>query len=137
MAGSNTPVKDTVTVDRDALSERLATLVADELAPHSFKTGSKGFFAQGKLGHGGERFQATVNVTLVGSKEDAKAEVTAGLGDVAQRVAALVRDEASAKTFASGKRGVYAQGKVTVDGQRFQVSAQAVHVVAAATPAAK
>lgn len=122
------PVQDTVTVPAE-LAAKLASLVENDLLPKTFSTGSRGFFGQGKLTAGGERWQATVSVVLVGSKDDASMTVAAELADVAERVASMVNMEAAERTFSSGKRGVYAQGKVTVAGQRYQVSAQAVHVM--------
>ena len=42
--------------------------------PKDFKTGSKGFFASGKVDIDGKRYQAQVQLVEIGSKASAKAE---------------------------------------------------------------
>lgn len=132
--GSKTTAKspDTVVVPVSELTTKLAGMINFSLAgPREFKTGSKGFNANGKVVTAdGESWQCSVNVTLVNSKNDAASKVTAEVIDVAERVAMLVSLNASAKDFKTGSRGIFAQGKVTAgpDAQAFQVSAQAVHI---------
>jgi len=47
-----------------------ATIIAD---PRQFKTGSRGFYGQGKVqGADGWRFQISINVVEIGSKPAAK-----------------------------------------------------------------
>jgi len=43
-------------------------------APKNFKTGSTGFYGQGKLEIDGKRYQIQVQIVQIGSKERAKAE---------------------------------------------------------------
>jgi hypothetical protein len=112
------------------LTAKLASMVTLELAgPRTFSTGSKGFHATGKVTtEDGQRWQASANVTLIGSKTDESMTVSASRQDVAEKVALMVSVEGHERTFSSGNVGVFAQGKVVADGQRFQVTAQAVHI---------
>lgn len=41
-------------------------------SPKAFKTGSKGFYGQGKLEFDGKRYQVQVQIVEIGSKEKAK-----------------------------------------------------------------
>lgn len=104
----------------------LVRLTSEELAPKDFSTGSKGFFGGTKVVIDGDRHQAQVMAILVGSKGDPKAKVTAKLEDVQARLATFIEENLTSKAFASGKGGFHGQGKIVVDGQKFQVSAQAV-----------
>lgn len=123
-------ITDDVVVPTTDLLAKLATLATDDLAAKTFSTGSVGFFAQGKLGAAGERYQASVSVILVGSKSDPSMRATADRATVGRKVADMIANEGMAKTFASGRRGVFAQGKITAGDQRYQVSAMASHVIA-------
>ena len=104
----------------------LVRLTTDELDTKDFSTGSKGFFGGTKVVIDGTRHQAQVMAILVGSKGDPSATVTASLSDVQARLTTFIEENLTTKSFASGKGGFHGQGKIVVDGQKFQVSAQAV-----------
>jgi hypothetical protein len=57
--------------------------------------------------------------------------------DITQALTAMVETELEPKTFASGSKGFYATGKTTVDGQKYQCSAQAVLVGSKDNPKVK
>lgn len=97
------------------------------LTSKEFKTGSKGFFSSGKVVQGGNRYQAQVMLTLIGSKQDPTARVAASVTEARKAVEDLA-DQLAPKTFSSGKSGLYVQGKVVLAGQRFQAAAQAVQI---------
>lgn len=107
-------------------AEVLVRLNTEELAPKNFTTGSKGFFGGSKVVIDGDRHQAQVMAILVGSKVDPTAKVTATLQDVQARLATFIVENLTTKEFRSGGAGFHGQGKIVVDGQKFQVSAQAV-----------
>lgn len=113
-----------------AVATRLGAMATDEVAPKAFSTGSKGFFGSGKITVEGVRYQAQVSAILVGSNKDEKAKVKASLADVSARLVPFIEENlterGAAKPFSSGKTGFHGQGKITVDGQTFQVGVQAV-----------
>ena len=66
-----------------------------------------------------------VQAILVGSKTDPTARMI--VKDEAMREAlATFAEDMAPRVFSSGKAGWHTLGKINVDGQRFQVSAQAV-----------
>ncbi|MFI0454458.1 hypothetical protein [Actinomadura sp. 6N118] len=67
--------------DNGHLTQTMANMVKSSLAPKQFSTGSKGFFATGKVEVGGRRYQAQVQAVLIGSKNDPKAKVRASLDE--------------------------------------------------------
>ncbi|MGZ4745687.1 MAG: hypothetical protein ACXVYY_01255 [Oryzihumus sp.] len=95
-------------------------------------TGSKGFFATSKVADDDALYQVQVSAWLVGSKYDPTAEVSAGHEQARQALASFVATSLRPKVFpkrAPGlQEGLYGQGKVAIDGQVFQVSAQAVKI---------
>jgi hypothetical protein len=110
------------------VNQELATLVKSELAPKKFSTGSKGFYANGKLIFDGARYQANVMAVLLGSKDNPRARVQASAEEITAALTAMIEAGVPACTFRSGKTGYRVQGKVEAHGQRFQASAQAVRL---------
>jgi hypothetical protein len=111
------------------ISHELTILVKENLAAKEFSTGSKGFYATGKLTHEGDRYQANAQAVLIGSKADPKAKVTATTAELVEALTALIGQGVPARTFSTGSTGYRTQGKVEAHGQRFQVSVQAVRLV--------
>jgi hypothetical protein len=103
-------------------------MVKDSLKPKTFSSGSKGFHATGKITVDGVRYQAQTMAVLVGSKDDPKAKIQAKRDEAVAALSAFAEDGLRPKTFASGKTGFYANGKVEIGGQRYQVQAQAVRL---------
>lgn len=60
-----------ITVDFKA--EGGQSIGAVTASPKAFKTGSKGFYGQGKIEFEGKRYQVQVQLVEIGSKERAKA----------------------------------------------------------------
>ena len=61
-----------ITVDFKAESGQ--SIGAVTASPKAFKTGSKGFYGQGKFEFEGKKYQVQVQMVEIGSKERAKAE---------------------------------------------------------------
>jgi hypothetical protein len=112
------------------INQKLVHMVSSELEPRTFSTGSKGFYATGKVTVAGVRYQAQAQAILVGSKDDSEAVVAASADETAAALADLVGHGLASRTFKSGKTGYRADGKITVGGQRFQASVQAVAISA-------
>jgi hypothetical protein len=110
------------------INQALVTMVEAELGPKKFSTGSKGFFATGKVTADGVRYQANAQAVLVGSKGNPRAKVEATTEEIAAALAAFVKDELAGRTFSTGRTGYRADGKIQAHGQRFQASAQAVRL---------
>jgi hypothetical protein len=110
------------------INEALVHMVTSELEAKVFSTGSKGFYTTTKVTVGGVRYQAQAQAVLVGSKDDSEAVVLATTQDSAAALADLIGRALVSRTFASGKDGYRADGKITVGGQRFQASVQAVRL---------
>jgi hypothetical protein len=58
---------------KDANGKTLGLMTA---APKDFKTGSKGFYANGKVEIDGKRYQAQIQLVEIGSKPKAATETT-------------------------------------------------------------
>ena len=56
---------------KDAEGKPLGTLT---VAPRQFKTGSRGYYANGKLEFDGKRYQAQIQLVEIGSKASAEKE---------------------------------------------------------------
>lgn len=101
---------------------------SDKIDFKFFKTGSQGFFRQGKVNMpDGRRFQCQVSAILIGSKDDPMTQICTEketLSFEMQKVLSNVRP----KVFKSGRTGFYANGKVAVGEERFQVAFQAVEI---------
>jgi hypothetical protein len=110
------------------INQALVHMVSSELTPRTFSTGSKGFYATTKVTVAGVRYQAQAQAILVGSKDDAEAVVAVSAEDTAAALADLIGRGLASRTFTSGKTGYRADGKVTVGGQRFQATVQAVRL---------
>ncbi len=59
------------------------------------------------------------------------------MSDVSQELAALVKSELAAKTFSTGSKGFHANGKITLDGARYQANAMAVLLGSKGNPRVK
>jgi hypothetical protein len=109
-----------------SVQQELANMIKAEVAPKTFSTGSRGFFATGKITVDGKRYQAQAQAVLVGSKGDAKARVRGNADQAKAALTAMVADSLQAVAFKSGKAGFRTQGKVSIADQPFQGQAQAV-----------
>lgn len=93
-----------------------------------FKTGSQGFFRQGKIQlEDGRRLQAQATVVLVGSKGNPSVNLRADAATVAFE-AQEVLSQVQPKHFKTGRTGFYGQGKLKIGQEKFQVSIQAVEI---------
>lgn len=125
-SGSRTPLVRDGSVDL-LLADKLRDF-SDRIDFKFFKTGSQGFFRQGKVTMpDGRKFQCQVSAILIGSKNDPMAQIRTErqtLSFEMQKVLSNVRP----KIFRSGRSGFYANGKVAVGEERFQVAIQAVEI---------
>ena len=109
------------------MADKLMNLVKEDVAPKEFSSGSKGFFANGKITVEGRRYQAQARAVLIGSKDDPKAKVQATAEEITAALASMIQDELDeTRVFKSGNTGAFAQDKVKAHDQRFQASVQAV-----------
>lgn len=99
----------------------------DHLTFKVFSSGSQGFFVQGKITFGGDRYQAQVTAVLIGSKRNLTVDVHATRDEVAYELTPLL-DQLEAKRFKTGRTGFYTNGKAQVGAERFQVGIQAVQI---------
>jgi len=106
----------------------LVNMIKAGIQAKTFSTGSKGFYASGKIAVGDDRYQASAMAVLIGSKDNPKAKVTATADEITAALASLVQAGVPACQFKSGKTGYRTQGKAEARGQRFQVSIQAVRI---------
>lgn len=115
----------------DVIDERLVRMIedfCDGLAFKVFRTGSQGYFRQGKLSiSSGMRFQTQVSAVLIGSKGNVTVTMMAKAEDVAFALKSILHS-IQPKHFRTGRRGYFAQGKATCGGERFQVQIQAVQI---------
>ncbi len=110
------------------IRQALTNMVKAQLAAKKFTTGSKGFYASGKLPVDGDRYQASAMAVLIGSKDNPRAKVAASTEEITAALTDMVQAGVPACEFRSGKTGYRAQGKVEAHGQRFQASIQAVRL---------
>ena len=89
-------------------------------------SGSKGFHCQGKITVEGERYQASAQAVLIGSKQDSRIQVRATAEQAGAALVDLIRAGMPAKTFQSGKTGYYTSGTLWVGPESYQAQAQAV-----------
>jgi hypothetical protein len=108
------------------ITQQVENLIKSGLAAKVFSTGSKGFFVQGKVEDGLDRYQAMAQAVLIGSKNNPKVKVRVSAAEMADAMTAMVGRSFPAKTFSTGRTGYRTQGKTEAGGQMFQVSAQAV-----------
>lgn len=100
----------------------------DRLSHKIFSTGSQGFFGQSKINTSdGRRYQAQVSAVLIGSKNDPRISIQASAEAIAYEIQTLL-DSLHPKSFRSGRTGLYANSKVRVGEERYQVAVQAVEI---------
>lgn len=105
----------------------LDRLVA-RIRPKMFKTGSQGYFVQGKMEMpDGLRFQAQVSAIQIGSKGAPDLPLAGSSEDAAFVVRGLF-PLLVAKSFRSGRTGFYAQSKTFIAERRFQAAVQVVQI---------
>jgi len=110
------------------VSQELAALVKSGLAPKKFSTGSKGFYANGKITLEGASYQANAMAVLLGSRGNPRVKVQASTEEITAALTVMIQAGVPACEFRSGNTGYRVQGKVEAHGQRFQASAQAVRL---------
>lgn len=110
------------------IHQALANMIKAETGPKKFSTGSKGFYANGKITVDGARYQASAMAVLIGSKDNPKARVAASTEEITAALTDMVQAGVPACQFKTGKAGYRTQGKAEAHGQRFQVSVQAVRL---------
>lgn len=113
-----------------SISQALVNTIKDELKAKTFTSGSKGFYATGKVSDDGVRYQAQAQAVLIGSKGHPKVKVKAGVEEAKAALSAFLEEEGglTPKTFSTGKTGYYGNGKAEIGGQRYVVQAQAVRL---------
>lgn len=110
-----------------ALLEALNGL-AGRIRPKMFKTGSQGYFAQGKLEvPDGPRFQGQLSAIQIGSRETPDLRLAGSSEEAAFAIRELFPTLA-AKSFRTGRTGFYTQSKVAIAAQRFQAAIQVVQI---------
>lgn len=111
------------------IAQPLAGLIKSGLEPKDFRTGSKGFFASGKITTtDGTRYQAQAQAVLIGSKGNPEAEVEASTDEVQAAIASMIAKDLPEREFSTGRTGYRVQDKIEAHGQRFQASVQAVRL---------
>lgn len=110
------------------IGQALVNMIKAELGAKKFATGSKGFYANGKITADGDRYQASVMAVLIGSKDNPKARVAASAEEITAALTGMVQAGVPACQFRTGKAGYRTQGKAEAHGQRFQASVQAVRL---------
>lgn len=118
-----TNINEAVATLLPTLAGRQATVVKGD--PKASK--SAGYHASGKVHHDGHTYQVSIGAWLIKSKETGEKLKAADAADVVTQVGTIVAQLAP-KAFTSGKAGYFGQGKVVIDGQRFQTQAQAVRL---------
>lgn len=110
------------------ITQEVENLIKSELRAKVFSTGSKGFFASGKIRAGEDKFQAQAMAVLIGSKDQPRVKVAGAPEEAVAVFTELVRNGLPPTTFRSGKTGYRAQGRAEIHGQKFQLSVQAVRL---------
>lgn len=110
-----------------ALLEALNGLAA-RIRPKMFRTGSQGYFAQGKVEvPDRQRFQAQLSAIQIGSKATPDLPLAGSSDEAAFAIRGLF-PTLTAKSFRTGRTGFYTQSKVAIATQRFQVAIQVVQI---------
>jgi hypothetical protein len=119
-----------ITTNR-AIDESLTNLVKSQMEPKTFpSTGSKGFHCSDKFLVSGQRYQASAQAVLIGSKKNPKMRARATADQVqAAIIANLIEPGVESKNFHSGRTGYYGQGKIRVGDESYQAAVQAVLLV--------
>ena len=100
----------------------------DRLQFKVFSSGSQGYFRQAKFKNSqGQSFQVQATAVLIGSKDKPSIEIRASAQEVAYAFVPILQGLA-AKKFRTGRHGYFAQGKVKVAGERYQLAVQAVEI---------
>lgn len=94
-------------------------LINATLSGKAFSTGSVGYFASTKIQIGDTRYQTQITLVEIGSK---------GAGKVAPTDTAVFTAFLQPKTFSTGSKGYYDNGKMTINGKRYQYMAQMVAI---------
>lgn len=108
------------------ISEALAGMVRGELSSKDFSSGSRGFYCQGKVSVDGQRYQASAQAILVGSKQDPGMQVRATAEEAIEALTGLIGAGVPEKDFQSGKTGYFTTGRVQAGGESYQAQVQAV-----------
>lgn len=117
----------TESLGNGAMTDALLRL-AEGLEYKYFSTGSQGFFRQSKITlPGGSRYQAQITAVLIGSKENMSVNVSTRPADLCNAIRPLILEVAE-KTFKTGRKGYYGNGKTKVGNEKFQVAIQAVEI---------
>jgi hypothetical protein len=101
-------------------------LVQAELDHKDFKSGSKGFYCQQQITVGGQRYQASAQAILLGSKQDPQMQVRATADQAKSEMTELIEGGMPPKDFTTGKTGYYTSGKFAIGSESYQAQAQAV-----------
>lgn len=126
--GRQQPLESSVGLESQAEIRAGFRGLLDRLDFKLFKTGSQGFHCQGKIAlEDGRRYQAQVTAVLIGSRNDLTVNVRATRDDVSFAVLPVL-DRLQAKTFKTGRVGYYANGRIEIGTERFQIGIQAVQI---------